>query len=213
MKKKLLYEIRCALLSLSLLNPSMIVMAKEKNEKVETEDKVKDAMNRLVNWCEKVDELVNEKVVDPVEDKLGELPLYKEESLWYITNLETKESFFIDKNTPTWQSTIFLDNEGNTVSKNAATARYRKEKEMYISITDLEETFLIITIMDYQEKYCSVNYTDKKETINEKTKYLRETNMENVIPSDLRKEKYSANELKEILNIVSEKEETFKLKK
>ena len=61
---------------------------------------------KLVDWSSKVDQKINDKVVEPASDKLSEQEVIKHDSLWLITDMPgvdpntERHYYFVNKNTP-----------------------------------------------------------------------------------------------------------------
>ena len=165
------------------------------------------------DWCSKVDEKINEAIVDPIKEKVSEIPLYKEDSLWLITDIpnknpeEERHYYFIDKNTPTITNTTFYDKWGKKVEEDSLTAVICEQKEMYVSLTNYEEVFLIRFTMDLQTRTYKVNFEDfsfdKMYEEVDTIEYGRFVDVKSLIPKNLRKEKYSIKDLEEILAIIN----------
>lgn len=206
--KKVIKGILLAL-GLTCLNP-MLVSAKEGNIDW------KSIFKTVVDEAEKIDEKINKKIVDPVKDKLGDIDVYKHDSLWLITDIpntdpsEERHYFFVDKNTPTIKSSTYYDKNGNKVSRNDAKAVKRIDKELYPSVSDSSETFLIMTEYDLKTLEFSINYVDLSlDYLWEEEKdvsFGRFTNLDEIIPSDMQKEKYNTKELIAITDVLNDPE-------
>jgi len=211
--KKNLY--RCLLFSsfVSLLSPNF-VFAEEKNYFGYSKDEWKEFANGAFDTLEKVEKKIDEHVVDPAKEKLSEIPIYAQDSLWLITDMptenpnEARHYYFIDKNTPSIKQTLYFDQNFKRVSKNDSTVCYKKEKEMFVSLTNLEEVFLIESWYDFQTFTFSVNYVDfdQEQIYDSHTSYRygRFQNISDLIPLSYQKEKYSTKDLQEILKILND---------
>lgn len=195
-------------LGLIILNPT-IVEAKESSN-VDWNSIFK----KVIDGAEKIDEKINEKIVDPAKDKLGNIDLYAHDSLWLITDIpstdpsEKRNYFFVDKNTPTIKKTYYYDKYGNSVSKNDPLAVKRIDKELYVSIDNSEETFLIKTEYNLKDFTFKTNFIELDNTTlwNETTdaSFGRFADVSLIIPEDRQKEKYDTNDLKEITSILND---------
>lgn len=214
LKRIAFYSILC---SLTLSRPSYAEEEKTYFGNTEEEwlEKGKKYGTALYDWCSKVDEKINDAVVDPLKEKTSEIPFYKEDSLWLITDIPNKDPeeerhyYFIDKNTPSITSTTSYDKWGKKVDNDSIEAVKREQKEMYVSLTNYEEVFLIRYVMDLERGTYEVNYEDfsfdKMYEEVETLDYGRFVDVKSFIPEDLRKEKYSTKDLKEILDILNDK--------
>jgi len=168
----------------------------------------------ILEWGENVSSKIEEHVVDPIGGKLSEVEMFSHSSLWLITNMpqenpsEKRHYFFVDKNSPKMKWTFYYDKDGKVVSSRDESIDSIEIREMYVSLTDLEETFKIETWLNQDTKTYTVNYADfsKEKLFDDSSnyKYGRFVNIEDIIPEDKIKEKYSMNDLKEILEIIND---------
>ncbi len=217
MKKYKLIRGAIFALGFSTLNP-VLSYASEKTYFGYTEEELKEKAKKygseLVEWCQEVDQTVQDEVIDPAKEKVSEVPIYKHESLWLITDMPTidpneeRHYYFIDKNTLSIKKTFFYDQEGKKVDRNSSLANYKEDREMYVSLTNMEDVFKIEYWMNLRTFESSINYIDfdsfkifDKETT---AKYGRFVHIEDIIPEDKIQEKYSTKDLLDILNLIND---------
>lgn len=217
-QKRKLKSLKAILLATSLVlqNP---VTSYAKTPAVATEDKtIKDKLSewgsKFFDWAEKADEKINEEVVDPAKEKASEIELYKQESLWLITDMpsespdEERNYFFVNKNTPNFKWTYYYDKYGNKVSEDSPNLAKMEIRKMYISLTDTNTVFKIEEWFDYETFTFTINYMDFNKTMpydgNTEVTYGRFANISDVLPEEYLKEKYSTEDLKEILELIND---------
>ena len=207
--------------ALSLVNP-VIVEAKEKTFFGYTEDQLKSSAklfgSKLYDWCVEVDEVIQEKAVEPIKDTLSDIEIYAHDSLWLVTDMpsenpsEKRHYYFINKNTPSIKASYSYDKYGNKVDNDSPRAIKREQREMYVSLTDLETVFKIEYWLDLKTYQFTLNYQDFDEyrLYDEESdcKYGRFTSIEDIVPEELLKEKYSTKDLKEIEEYLNNLENT-----
>jgi len=182
--------------------------------KDEWKEKAKEVGKDIVDWSLKAEEYVNQKAVEPVQEKLSTIEFYKHDSLWLITDKPNKDPneernyYFIDKNAPSIKWTFYYDADGNYVSRNSENIVKMEIREMYVSLTDPDVVFKIEKWLDYEHNTFSLNYEDFDSTVfyNEDSEvtYGRFVRIEDIIPLDAVKEKYSMQDLKDILEIINQ---------
>lgn len=203
------YSLRGALLALCILalNP-FEVDAKEKAFNFSTDD--------LKENAKKVGKDFLDTIVE-VNEKLSEIPIYKQESLWLVTDIPNKDPslerhyFFVDVNSlVTRTKTTFFDKEGNVVDKNSTLASRKLEQElyMYLTFSDVEKTIILEYDYDLINKTYTTNFVDFNEEYtweeNLKVDYGRFVDVSLVIPEELQKTKYSDCDLDEILKVIND---------
>ena len=84
----------------------------------------------------------------------------------------------------------------------------RIQKEMYVSLTNYEDVFLVRYDMDLLNGTFQANYEDflleDDFSFSKDTQYARIVDVSTVIPENYRKETYSTKDLKEILEILND---------
>ena len=209
-----------AALSLSILSPTIEVQANETtNTDIQTEDtqeKLKELGKRALQFFVETGEKADQKKeqVEDYMDKTIELNIYKHESLWLITDLpntnpnEKRHYYFVDKNSPTLKWTTYYDAFGNKVKQNDPTAVRKYEQIRYFAIGDSENRFMIRNDYNLLNNTWTTNYIDfdteylwEEETILE---FGRFGNMDDIIPKDMQKEKYSNQDLQKILEVIND---------
>ncbi len=211
-RKKILYLMKVSCLASSLLINPIKVEGKEK-ENLDAWSKAKYYGEKLYDWCVKVDDYVNEHVVDPIGEKASEVEMFKKDSLWLITNEPSidpslgRHYFFIDKNTPSIKKRTFYNEPNGLPTKKEG--RYEEEKEMYVSLNDIDEVFLMKTTLDHETNTFTKNYVDldSKNLYDENAtaKYGRFVHIEDMVPESMIKEKYSKEDLTQIVNFLEQK--------
>ena len=217
-KKKIILKSKAILLasSLALSNP---VTSYAKTPALATEegtlkDKLSEWGSKLFDWAGKVDEEINEHVVDPAKEKASEIELYKQESLWLITDMpsvspeEERNYFFVNKNIPNFKWTYYYDKYGNEVSEDSPELAKMEIRKMYVSLTNSDIAFIIEEWFDYETFTFTINYTDFNKSLpydeNTNAKYGRFANIGDVLPEEYLKEKYSTEDLKELLELIND---------
>lgn len=158
------------------------------------------------------------KKADEIEDAIvyNKIPIYKQDSLWLITNTpnvdpnEERNYYFIDKNNVKIKYTTYYDKEGNEIEENSENAIRKCEQKQYLPITLKEESFVIRNQYDLINGTVTTNYIDfdMEYSWEEFTyfEYGRFTDVSSIIPEEMQKEKYSAYDLNEILEIINDPE-------
>lgn len=210
--------LKAMLLSLCVFaaNP-MNVSAKESFINYDADDlkeKAKEYGKRIVEEAEKIDQKINDKVVDPAKDKLSDITLYDENSLWLVTDIPgadpsiERHYFFVNKNFPLIKTTTHFDFFGNKVKRDDVSAIRKYEKKLYASLTNADDTFLAECNYSLQSNIFSNNYvfldTDEMWIENCLTDYGVFNDVSIIIPEDKRKDKYSTKDLEEIIEIVND---------
>lgn len=146
----------------------------------------------------------------------NELPIYKQESLWLITDTpnidpsEERNYYFIDKNNIKIKATIYYDKNGNEVEEIDETAVRSLEQKQYLPITFKDKSFVIRNNYDLENGTITTNFADFdteyywEEDI--PLEYGRFVDVSKIIPEEKQKEKYSAYDLSEILEIINDPE-------
>lgn len=205
-----------AILGVYLLSiPPLCVKAEDEKTyfgytKEELKNKASSVGQDIVDWCENVDNKINENIVDKAKEKVSEIELFSHDSLWLITDTkEDKERhfYFVNRNTPTIKTTTYFDKWNNPVSKNAVDAVKKREKEMFVSVSNIEEAFVMETYYDFINNRVTSNYVelneDKTTFLENEGRYGRFVSFDFLLPSDKIKEKYSIEDLKEILELLN----------
>lgn len=212
MKKKKLQSILFALCFFSLLSNE--VYAKEETTNYPKED--------IKEFGKKMGKGFLDKVVeanDNINDKISEIALYKQDSLWLITDIpnidpnEQRNYYFVDANYlfSLTKITLFYNQYGEVVSKNDPKAVRKVERTMYPYLTlEVEETFYMEYEYDLVNNTITTNFVDFNEEYlwdSETTAtYGRIADVSLVIPEDIQKPKYSDADLTEILEIINDPE-------
>lgn len=215
MKKKSFNTLLFTLCFVSLLPTE--VLAKEENfsySKENLKDSVKKVGKDFLNKVVEANDVINEK--------LSDIPMYKQDSLWLITDIpnadptEERHYFFVDTNPlTTIEKTTYYDKNGQKVAENDAKAVRKLEQFMYTYLTfsDLEETF----IMEYDYNLVDLTLTTNFVDFNEEytwdedveIEYGRFEDVSLIIPEELQKPKYSDHDLEEILGVLNDCEYEF----
>ena len=217
-QKRKLKSMKAILLATSLVlsNP---VTSYAKTPALATEegtlkDKLSEWGSKFFDWAEKADGKINEEVVDPAKEKVSEIELYKQESLWLITDMPSvspekeRNYFFVNKNIPNFKWTYYYDKYGNEVSEDSPELAKMEIRKMYVSLTNPEIVFKIEEWFDYETFTFTINYTDFDKALpydeNTNAKYGRFANIGDVLPEEYLKEKYSTEDLKELLELIND---------
>lgn len=218
MNKKI---IRTALFALafSLLSPTYTNAEEEKqtkDEKEEYKENAKQLGKQALDFLIKTNDLKENKIEKGIEiyDETVEFNIYKPEDLWLVTDIpnenpsEKRHYYFIDKNPlipMKW--TTYYDNNGNKVSKNDPNVTKIYEQIRYSAIGDSENRLMIRTDKNVMDGTISINYVDFN------SDYIWEEeipiefgifkNPNEIIPKDKQKERYSKQDLQEILEILN----------
>ena len=119
---------------------------------------------KLVDWSSKVDQKINDKVVEPASDKLSEQEVIKHDSLWLITDMPgvdpniERHYYFVNKNMPSIKWTFYYDKNGNKVSRKSSNKAMMEVREMYVSLTDLDTVYKMESYSSYVDNTFTVNY-------------------------------------------------------
>lgn len=222
MKKRTTQTILFAL-GLSVLSPTIKAQASETpNIEQETEDPQEELKEKAKKWGlkaleffvetgEKADQKM-EQAEDYVDETI-ELNIYKHESLWLITDMpntapnEERHYYFVDKNSIPLKWTTYYDALGNKVKKSDPKAVRKYEQIRYFAIGDSENRFMIRNDYNLLNNTWTTNYVDfdteyvwEEET---ELEFGRFINLDDIIPEDMQKEKYSKQDLQEILEILN----------
>lgn len=156
------------------------------------------------------------KKTEDLENKLvyNKLPIYKQESLWLITDMpnvdpsEEHNYYFIDKNNVKIKFTTYYDKKGNKVEEEDKTAVRALEQIEYLPITLKDKSFVIRNEYDLENGTVTTNFVDfdMEYCWDEETdlEYGRFVDVSEIIPEDMQKEKYSAYDLSEILEVIND---------
>ncbi len=217
-KKKSLLQLKALLLATSLtVTPPVVTYAKEQESRISDttwKDKLTEWGKKIVDWSSKVDEKVNENIVNPIKEKASEVEIYKHDSLWLITDMpgtspeEERNYFFVDQNSPKLKWTFYYDKDGNRVSSNSEEIAKMEIRKMYVSLTDIDTVFLVEEWYDYATCTFTINYVDLDKTKVYETDsdkdYGRFIYIEDIIPEDELKEKYSTDDLIHLLEEIND---------
>lgn len=183
------------------------------------DEKAKEAGKKIVHWSLEVEQKVNEKLVDPALEIAQSIPFYHHYSLWLITDIpeidptEKRNYYFVNKNISIWKRTFYYDENGRSISKNADDIAKIEIREMYLSVTNPECVFKIEHWLDCKNGTYTVNYVAlDRDTLYSPVDgydYGKFAEIDDMIPEDKRKEKYSTEDLKEILDIINDVDYTF----
>lgn len=178
------------------------------------DEKAKEAGKKIVNWSSEVEQKVNEKLVDPVVEFAQSIPFYHHDSLWLITDIpeanpnEKRNYYFVNKNTPTLKWTFYYNEDGRSISKNADDIAKIEIREMYLSVTNPECVFKTEHWLDCKNGTYTVNYVsldcDNLYSPVDGYDYGKFSEIDDMIPENKRKEKYSTEDLKDILDIIND---------
>ncbi len=195
----------------------MSVSAKESFINYDAEylkEKAKEYGMKIVDEAEKMDKIINEYIVDPAKDELGNLTLYDEDSLWLVTDIPgvnpslERHYFFVNKDVPLFKTMTYFDYFGNKVQHNDVSAIRKFEKKIYGSLTDANDTFLVECNYSLQSNIFSNNYilldADEMWVEHALCDYGVFTDISFIIPEDKRKDKYSTKDLAEIIEIIDD---------
>lgn len=155
---------------------------------------------------------------DYVNEYTDNFAVYKQDSLWLITDTpnvnpnEERNYYFIDTSTKGWEKTTFYNKYGNEVEKNSKDAVRKTEVQTYeyLTISGKLETFTIRYEYDLKNGTITSNFADFdteyywEEDI--PLEYGRFVDVSEIIPEEKQKEKYSAYDLSEILEIINDPE-------
>lgn len=215
MKKKSLNTLMFVLCFATLLPTE--VQAKEETSSYSKED-LKDSVKKL--GTDFLDKIVEAN--DVINEKLSDIPMYKQDSLWLITDIpnvdpsEERNYFFVDTNPlTTIEKNTYYNQDGKKVAENDAKAVRKLEQFMYTYLTfsDVEKTFIMEYDYNLVEQTFTTNFVDFNEeyTWDEdvKVEYGRFVDVSLIIPEELQKPKYSDHDLKEILEILNDCEYEF----
>lgn len=210
-KKKVM---RALMLSLCIVavNPSEVEAKEENTSGYSTED-LKDKAKSFFKWTVNTADDINNKI----NSKLDEVSLYKEESLWLITDMpnvdpsEERHYYFVDKSTKSIVKTFFYDKNGNKVEKNSSKAVRKVETQTYMYTTvshGVEEEFVIQFDYDLIHNTFTTNFVDFGEDYlwdpDLTVEYGRFEDISMIIPEDMRLPKYSDVDLENILKVIND---------
>ena len=218
--------------SLSLMSPS-VAQASENGTKITTsfenllnqtlteENKAKATEKAWQIWNGLVDGATT--IENKVYDSLDNMEFSKDK-LWLIEKVgELKEDenryFFVHQDLlPTIHKQYYYDKYGNVVDENSLEAVAMLDKEMYVSLTNIQEdTFIKMIYQDYKSGEVYVNFKDyvdgefevsvegayPLEYVNQ---YIRYQDWTKLISLDEKEDKISLEKLKECINELEHQE-------
>lgn len=207
-KKKIMSALMFALCIVAV-NPSEV---KAKDENYSKED-LKSLTKGLLKWTVNTADDINNKI----NSKIDEISLYKEESLWLITDIpnvdpsEERHYYFVDTSTKSIVKTFFYDKNGKKVEKNSSKAVRKLETQTYMYATvshGVEEEFVIQVDYDLIHNTFTTNFVDFDEDYTWDSdltlEYGRFENVSEIIPEDMRLPKYSDADLENILEVIND---------
>ncbi len=185
--------------------------------------KASEIWDELVDFSRKTDEKINENIVEPIKEQVTSTNMFKKDSLWLIQkkdeeNEEENTYFFVNKNLLTIHKIYYYDKYGNEVAKTSLEAVGKLDKEMFISVTDIEDdAFLKMIYQDLKTENIYVNFQDYVEgdlefSIDNASlgdfdkQYIRYQDWTKLFDLDISEEKISIDELKECLNQLEKRE-------
>ena len=205
-------------LCLSSITP-IEVSAEEKNYfEFTNEDlkKIADALgnSKIVRFSEKVNEMIQEKAMEPIIEKIKDINYFKPDSLWLVTDIpnenpnEKRNYYFVYNKICFYKTTTFFDKENNEVDKNNKNAVRKREKALYLSASNPEKTFVMETNYDLVNRTFTTNFVDFNEDYvweeENQVQYGRFVDILPYIPEELQQDKYDATLLQEIEYILND---------
>lgn len=175
----------------------------------ETKEELKEFGKKTLDWFIKANEFVEDKI----EKGENAIINYKQESLWLITdtpNIDPNEerNFYFVYNKGNIPYTTFYDAYGNKVEKNSPVAVRKYSQERYAGVAGSDKIFMIRSYYDLKNNTFTTNYvdfdTDYLWEENEPLEFGRFANINDIIPEDMQKEKYTIEDLQEIIAVIND---------
>lgn len=223
MKKKKIIQTALFTLGFFLLSPEFVMASETVSEEQtkDTNEELKESAKQLgkqaLDFFIKASDYADEKMEKGKEiiDETIELNIHKHEDLWLVTDIpnenpsEKRHYYFIDINPLLPQKwTTYYDKNGNKVNKNDPNIARVYEQIRYLAIGDSENRLMMRTDKNLIDGSISINYVDFN------TDYTWEEeipiefgifrNLDDIIPKDKQKEKYSKQDLQEVLEILND---------
>lgn len=156
------------------------------------------------------------KANDYVNDYTDNITFYKQDSLWLITDTpnvdpnEERNYYFVDTTSRGWPKTTFYNKYGNKVENNSKDAVRKCEVQTYeyLTISGKLETFTIRYDYDLKNGTITSNFADFDTEYywdeDPSLEYGRFADVSEIIPEEMQKEKYTAYDLSEILEVIND---------